>query len=155
MGRILELDGARDLRWLFETHDIWVRAQDCRLLLDSIPDPAFGALWDMGHTYRVGGEEPVDSFSAIGPRVGYVHVKDAIYDPASPLAMQDGWHYVVPGTGQLPLVESLSLLRENGYGGWLLFEHEKRWHPNLPEPEEVFPSFVHWIRPLIDPILGA
>lgn len=147
--RILEVDGARDLHWLFETHDLWVKAQHCRMLLDRIADPAFGALWDLGHTYRVGGEEPADSFGAIGPRVGYVHVKDAVYDPASPLAMQDGWRYVVPGTGDLPLEESLALLQENGYDGWLLFEHEKRWHPELPEPEEVFPRFVDWIRPLI------
>ena len=151
IARILEIDGAGDLRWLFETHDLWVKAQDCRLLLDSVPDPAFGALWDMGHTFRVGREEPLDSFGAIGPRVGYVHVKDAVYDPASALAMDDGWHYVVPGSGELPLWESISLLQENGYDGWLLFEHEKRWHRNLPEPEEVFPAFVDWIRPLVDP----
>jgi sugar phosphate isomerase/epimerase len=150
-ARILEIDGARDLRWLFETHDLWVKAQHCRLLLESVPDPAFGALWDLGHTYRVGGEEPADSFQAIGPRVGYVHVKDAVYNPASPLAMEDGWHYVLPGSGELPLKESISLLRENGYDGWLLFEHEKRWHPELPEPENVFPAFVDWIRPLINP----
>jgi sugar phosphate isomerase/epimerase len=148
--RILEMDGARDLRWLFETHDLWVKAKDCRLLLDRIPDPAFGALWDLGHTYRVGGEEPVDSFQAIGSRVGYAHVKDAVHDPDSPLAMADGWHYVAPGTGELPLEESISLLQRNGYDGWLLFEHEKRWHPELPEPEEVFPRFVEWIRPLLD-----
>lgn len=154
VGRILELDGARDLRWLFETHDLWVKAQDCRLLLDGISDPAFGALWDMGHTYRVGGEEPEESFSAIGSRVGYVHVKDAIYDPASPLAMADGWHYVAPGTGELPLAASIALLQEGGYDGWLLFEHEKRWHPDLPEPEEVFPHFVDWIRPMLDPPTG-
>ncbi|MGD8466461.1 MAG: sugar phosphate isomerase/epimerase [Anaerolineae bacterium] len=150
-ARILEIDGARDLRWLFETHDLWVKAQHCRLLLESVPDPAFGALWDLGHTYRVGGEEPADSLQAIGPRVGYVHVKDAVYNPASPLAMEDGWHYVLPGSGELPLKESISLLRENGYDGWLLFEHEKRWHPELPEPENVFPAFVDWIRPLINP----
>jgi sugar phosphate isomerase/epimerase len=154
MARILEIDGARELRWLFETHDLWVKAQHCRLLLDSIPDPAFGALWDMGHTYRVGREGPAESFSAIGPRVGYVHVKDAVYDPVSPLTMQDGWHYVAPGTGELPLAESLSLLQKSGYDGWLLFEHEKRWHPDLPEPEDVLPGFVDWIRPLIDPTRG-
>lgn len=143
------------MSWLFETHDLWVKAQHCRLLLENIPDPAFGALWDMGHTYRVGREAPADSFRAIGTRVGYVHVKDAAFDPDSPLAMQDGWHYVVPGTGELPLAESLALLQESGYDGWLLFEHEKRWHPNLPEPEEIFPRFVDWIRPLIDPTVGA
>jgi sugar phosphate isomerase/epimerase len=148
--RILELDGARDLKWLFETHDNWVQAEHCRLLLDSIPDPAFGALWDMGHTWRVGHEKPGASFSAIGPRISYTHVKDAVYDPDSPLAMKDGWHYVNPGTGELPLAESIHLLKENGYDGWLLFEHEKRWHLNLPDPEEIFPQFVAWVRPLIN-----
>ena len=147
--QILALDGARDLRWLFETHDLWVQAKDCRLLLDNIPDLAFGALWDMGHTWRVGGERPSDSWAAIGDRTGYVHIKDAVYNPDSRLAMKDGWHYVAPGTGELPLVESINHLKADGYEGWLLFEHEKRWYPNLPEPEEIFPAFANWVRPLI------
>lgn len=142
---ILALDGARDLNWLFETHDLWIQSQDCRLLLDAIPAP-FGALWDMGHTSRVGGETPAQTWAAIGPRVGYTHIKDAVYDPAHPQAMEDGWHYVAPGSGQLPLAESIHLLRRSGYDGWLQFEHEKRWHPDLPEPEEIFPLFVRWVR---------
>jgi sugar phosphate isomerase/epimerase len=145
VASILELDGARELRWLFETHDLWVQARHCRMLLDTIPDPAFGALWDMGHTWRVGREKPVDSFAAIGPRVGYTHIKDALYDPDSPLAMKDGWRYVAPGKGELPLSESIDLLKHNGYDGWLVFEHEKRWHPNLPEPEVIFPLFAGWV----------
>jgi len=91
----------------------------------------------------------VESFDAIGSRVGYTHIKDAVYDPESPLAMKDGWHYVAPGTGELPLKESIELLKANGFDGWLLFEHEKHWHPNLPEPEEIFPQFVQWIKPLL------
>jgi sugar phosphate isomerase/epimerase len=147
--KILELDGARALLWLFETHDNWVQAEHCKLLLDNIPDPAFGALWDMGHTWRVGREKAADSFAAAGPRIGYAHIKDALYEPDSALAMGDGWHYVAPGTGELPLIESIALLQANGYDDWLLFEHEKRWHSNLPEPEEIFPQFVEWIRPII------
>jgi sugar phosphate isomerase/epimerase len=149
LERILELDGARSLHWLFETHDLWVQARYCRLLLEGIPDPAFGALWDMGHTWRVGGETPEGSFEALGARVGYTHVKDAVYDPAHPRSMNDGWRYVTPGTGELPLAESIQLLKTTGYDGWLLFEHEKRWHPQLPEPEEIFPQFVRWIKPII------
>jgi hypothetical protein len=38
-------------------------------------------------------------------------------------------------------------LKSSGYDGWLQFEHEKRWHPNLPEPEEIFPVFAKWARP--------
>lgn len=145
---ILALEGASELKWLFETHDLWIKARDCRLLLDNIPNPAFGALWDMGHTPRVGGESPAESYEAIGPRVGYTHVKDAVYQPDHELAMKDGWRYVLPGTGQLPLVEAIGLLKQNGYGGWIVFEHEKRWHPSLPEPEEAFPAFVKWVRGL-------
>ena len=147
--QILALDGADRLNWLFETHDNWIRAQDCRFLLDRIDNPAFGALWDMGHTARVGGETPEESYAAIGVRVGYTHVKDATYDPAHPEAMKDGWRYVLPGEGQLPLAEAIQLLRVKGYDSWILFESEKRWHPNLPEPEVAFPAFVNWIRPLL------
>ncbi|MEP7290495.1 MAG: sugar phosphate isomerase/epimerase [Chloroflexota bacterium] len=141
---ILELDGASSLHWLFETHDNWVKANDCKLLLDHIDNPAFGALWDMGHTNRVGGETPQQSYAAIGARVGYTHVKDAVFDYSHPEAMEDGWRYVLPGHGQLPLAEAIAVLRQHGYDGWLLFEQEKRWHPELAEPEVAFPAFVRW-----------
>ncbi len=146
---ILALDGARSIRWVFETHDLWIKARDCTLLLDSIESPSFGALWDMGHTSRVGEESPQDTYAAIGKRIGYCHVKDAVHDPKHPKAMEDGWHYVLPGTGQLPLAQSIGILKRNGYDGWLASEHEKRWHPNLDEPEVLFPAFVRWARPLI------
>jgi sugar phosphate isomerase/epimerase len=149
MEDIFALDGATELSWLFETHDHWIRARDCKLLLDRISNSAFGALWDMGHTSRVGGESPEESYTALGSRIGHTHLKDAAYDPEHAQAMEDGWRYVLPGTGQLPLVEAITLLKHHGYDGWLMFEHEKRWHPELPEPEIAFPAFVKWIVPLI------
>ena len=147
--KLLELDGARELKWVFETHDEWIKAADCKLLLDRIDDPSFGVLWDMGHTARVGGETPAETYAAVGPRTFYTHVKDAVYDVDHPQAMGDGWRYVPPGLGQLPLAEAIALLKENGYEGWIMFEHEKRWHPELEEPEVIFPQFVGWARPLI------
>lgn len=149
MGHLLSLDGAASLNWLFETHDNWIRASDCRLLLDIIPHHAFGVLWDMGHTARVGGETPAQSYAAIGARIGNTHVKDAVYDPQHPEAMADGWHYVLPGDGQLPLAEAIMLLNQAGYDGWLTFENEKRWHPSLAEPDEAFPAFASWAKLLL------
>lgn len=145
---ILSLPGARDVVWCFETHDHWIKGEHARLLLDAIEDPAFGALWDMGHTFRVGKEPPERTLELIGPRIAYAHVKDATHDASHPLAMGDGWRYVVPGTGQLPLAESIRRLAATGYDGYLTFEHEKRWVANLPEPEEMFPKFVAWVRSL-------
>ena len=148
MAKLLDQDGGRDFKWIFETHDHWIASDDCKLLLDRIPDPVFGALWDMGHTARVGGEDPADSLNALGDRVYYIHVKDAIYDASHPLAMKDGWRYVSPGTGELPLAEAIALLKQRGYEGWVMFEHEKRWHDELPEPEEIFPEFTTWFKSL-------
>ena len=148
MEAVLDLDGARDFKWVFETHDHWIASADCKLLLDRIPDQAFGALWDMGHTARVGGEAPAETLSALGDRVYYLHVKDAVYDTSHPEAMKDGWRYVQPGTGQLPLAQAVGLLKEKGYEDWVMFEHEKRWHPELPEPEVIFPQYVSWFKSL-------
>ena len=58
MEQILALDGASDLKWLFKTHDEWIKAVECKLLLDRIPKEAFGVLWDVSYTARVGEESP-------------------------------------------------------------------------------------------------
>ena len=97
----------------------------------------------------MGGETPAETFGYIGPRVKYTHVKDAAYDPKHPQAMKDGWRYTLAGEGQLPLAESIAILKRAGYNGYLLCEHEKRWHPELPEPEVMFPAFIKWAKPLI------
>lgn len=143
---IMELSGGDALNWVFETHDNWIKSEDAGRLVDSINHPAFGALWDIGHTARVGAETPQQTYSAIGTRVMYTHIKDAVFQPEHPLAMGDGWRYVLPGEGTLPLAEGVQLLLANGYEGWFNFEHEKRWHPELEEPEVVFPAYVRWAR---------
>jgi sugar phosphate isomerase/epimerase len=149
MNEVLALPDARKLSWNFETHDHWIASKDCLLLLNFVTDPAFGALWDIGHTPRVAGEPPEETFAAIGPRVRYAHVKDAVKKEVAPGGKGDGWQYVLPGEGQLPLDRAIRVLQKGGYDGWLLFEHEKRWHPELPEPEIAFPAYVKWARPII------
>jgi sugar phosphate isomerase/epimerase len=83
---------------------------------------------------------------AIGDRLRYIHVKDAVRAEGHPLAMKDGWRYVLPGSGELELAAGIRLLKSSGYDGWLMFEHEKRWHPELENPEITFPSFIRWVE---------
>ena len=149
MDAILSLDGARDLHWLYETHDVWLRVDEISLLMARIPDPDFGLLWDVGNTAEMSGDLPHDIIAAGGGRLGYVHVKDAVQDPDHPLAEENGWRYVNPGEGEFHLNEAMFALKESGYDGWVVLEHEKRWHPEIQEPEEVFPAFLRWIDPLI------
>jgi sugar phosphate isomerase/epimerase len=146
MEEILSLDGANNLIWLLETHDQWIESENCLLLINQVRSKNFGILWDMGHTARMGNETPSQTLNCLGDHIQYLHVKDAIKDPSLPNAMPGGWHYVVPGTGILPIQEGIQLMRKRGYDGWLTFEFEKRWQRHLPEPEEVFPQFVTWAR---------
>lgn len=150
---ILGLDGAEKIDWLLETHDLWVHSADCRLMVEKIAQKNFGVLWDIGNTPHEAGEAPVETLDEIGRWVRYTHIKDILYDPTHPLAMQSGWRYVLPGQGQVPLSEAVRALRSRGYDGWLTFEHEKRWHPVLPGPEEAFPAFVHWARSNFEPTI--
>lgn len=145
MESILSLPSADDVTWLIETHDNWTSSDDCRLLSEQLPDEV-GVLWDIGHTSRVGREDPAETWMTLGDEVEYIHLKDAVYNPSHPKAMDDGWRYVLPGDGQLPLAEGLDLLDERGYDGWMMYEHEKRWHPELADPEVAYPAFIEWFK---------
>lgn len=146
LERILALDGAEALAWCLETHDHWVGADDVALLLERLPASALGVVWDVGHTPRVTKERPADSWTAYGARVLNTHFKDAAFDPQHPHAMEDGWRYVYLGEGALPLAEAVEVLAKHGYEGYLTLEHEKRWHPELPEPEDMFPHALAWFE---------
>lgn len=145
MQGILALDGARKVKWVLETHDAWIASSHFVMLLSQLPKDAVNTLWDIAHSHCYANETPAQAVAAFGARVIYTHVKDSVRDSKA----KDGhsaWRYVQPGTGEVPLAESIRLLKKAGYNGWLVFEHEKRWIPDLPEPEAVFPGFVTWAR---------
>jgi sugar phosphate isomerase/epimerase len=149
LREILRLDGAQFLNWCVETHDTCTSGKGLAKFLEGIDHPSVGALWNLGHPPRFHGESPADTYAAIGKRVKYTHVKDAVKDPGNPHSAQDGWRYVSPGEGQIPLKECVDLLKKGGYEGYLTLEHEKRWHQDLPEPEEAFPKYVKWGRSVL------
>jgi sugar phosphate isomerase/epimerase len=144
--KVLKLDGADQVQWVFETHDNWVSSKDCKLLTDAVASPNFGILWDMAHTSRTSKESPQQTLELVGDRVRYLHIKDAKHDPTHPDIMKDGWRYVSPGEGDLPIEKGIRSLLDRGYNGWFTFEHEKRWQPKLEEPEVAFRKFSEWMQ---------
>jgi sugar phosphate isomerase/epimerase len=123
---------------LLETHDHFATGQRAAEALALVPSGAAGALWDVHHPYR-NGEPPAETLRLIGRRLGFVHFKDA----------RAGGQLVLPGKGDLPLREFVSALKRIGYEGFISFEWEKAWHPDLPEPEVAFPAFIELLRPLL------
>jgi sugar phosphate isomerase/epimerase len=53
---------------------------------------------------------------------------------------------VLLGEGDVPLKKMLDMLVAGGYAGYAILEWEKRWIPELAEPEVVFPQYVHKMR---------
>lgn len=53
--------------------------------------------------------------------------------------------YVLTGTGDVPVRSQVQVLAAAGYKGSYCFEWEKKWHPEIEEPEVAFPHFARTI----------
>ncbi len=120
-----------------ETHDAFSASSVVAELLAMVPSGVVGAVWDSHHPYRMG-QQPDEVWADIGPRVLLAQVKDARRDAAR----ADGWQLVLLGQGEVPVREMLELLAGQGYEGWVSVEWEKRWHPEIEEPEVALPQHL-------------
>jgi fatty-acyl-CoA synthase len=84
------------------------------------------------------GERPAEVFANLGPHILLAQVKDARRTAAS----GDGWQLVLLGAGEVPVADMLGLLVAGGYPHWISVEWEKRWHPEIEEPEIALPQHL-------------
>jgi sugar phosphate isomerase/epimerase len=120
-----------------ETHDSFSASAVVAELLALVDSAAVGAVWDSHHPYRVG-EQPADVWANLGRRILLAQVKDARRAPMR----EDGWQLVLLGEGEVPVRDMLALLASGGYPGWVSVEWEKRWHPEIAEPEVALPQHL-------------
>ena len=95
-------------------------------------------LWDTLHTYRHN-EGADDTWSLLGPRIRLVHVKDAF------VATPQIFDLALTGEGTVPIGSFLDLLETNAYDGFVNFEWEKGWHPEIAGPEIALPQFMRYV----------
>ena len=120
---------------LLETHDAFSTGAQAAEALRQAAHPQVGALWDLHHPFRQG-EAPAETFAALRPYVKGTHVKDS----------RPGGTYCLLGEGDVPISEMLRLLKGGGYEGWINLEWEKRWIPELADPEIAFPQYAAKLR---------
>jgi sugar phosphate isomerase/epimerase len=124
-----------------ETHDSFSSSERVAQALDAVDSPWIAALWDSHHPYRMG-ESNEQVVGVLDSRIAHVHVKDARrLEPNG-----STWQLVPLGEGEVPVAGMLRLLRERGYEGYVSVEWEKRWHPELAEPEVALPQHIAWLR---------
>ncbi len=117
-----------------ETHDEFASSMTVARALALAPSPAVGAIWDLFHTARMG-ETPAQALDQIGDRVLNVHLKDG-------RRTADGWQLLLLGEGEIPVKDALRLLHARGYDDFISVEWEKKWHPEIPEPEVAYPQHL-------------
>ena len=127
-----------DVTLAVETHDDWTNSNVFARLMAEVNHPRVRALWDLHHPFRANGEPAEVTYKNLAPYVVSVHVKDSIPTPEGPEPQQ----YGLIGAGDVPLKQMLDMLVAGGYDGYAILESEKRWTPNLLEPEVLFPQYV-------------
>ena len=121
-----------------ETHDDFSASSVVAELL-AMADPRWvGAVWDSLHPHRAG-ETPADVYANLGGRILLAQVKDA---RRTMRGEGDGWQLVLLGEGEVPVRQMLGLLAAGGYRNWISVEWEKRWHPEIEEPEVALPQHL-------------
>jgi sugar phosphate isomerase/epimerase len=122
--------------WL-ETHGDFATAADVGSILDKTGEASIGVIWDPANAFAQIGEAPILNVEMAG-RIRHVHLKDLRRD------VQSTPDYVLVGQGEFPLETMFESLVQISYEGFVSFEWEKHWHPELAPPEIALPHFIEW-----------
>ena len=120
---------------LIESHGDFTRSADLENILTSVASPQFALLWDAHHTFAAGKEQPAETYAKLGRWIRHTHLKDSRPEGADR-------RYVLLGTGDVPVTEQVKVLVKAGYKGYYCLEWEKKWHPEIEEPEVAFPQYA-------------
>lgn len=113
---------------LIESHGDFTDSPSLLEILERADSPAVALLWDAHHTFVASHEAPEDTVRQLGRWVRHTHLKDSVAAGAAR-------RYVLTGTGEVPVRRQVEALAQIGYRGYYSFEWEKRWHPEIEEPE--------------------
>jgi sugar phosphate isomerase/epimerase len=124
-----------------ETHDHWCSGDHAMQVVQAVDSPGFGVVYDICNSFLSGIETWEATYDRIRRHICYCQLKDGY-------RATDGGEVanVMVGAGDLPLRPILARLKADGFAGFLSFEWEKKWHPELEPPERAFPQFVHKVR---------
>jgi len=138
LSEVADETHARGVTALLETHDHFSTSKSILDLFSRGASRHLGILWDTLHTYRHG-ESGAHTWAQLGPHIKHVHVKDSAKSSA------EGFDLVLTGEGTAPIPSFLEVLKTANYNGYVDFEWEKAWHPEIEEPEVAIPHFARYM----------
>ena len=127
----------------FETHGDFARAESAAEIVTLANHPQVKLIWDVANSLAAG-DDIQHAARVVQPYLAHVHLRDA-----KPVAGSEHWLPVLAGAGRVSFVEAVTALTELNYDGFISFEWEKYWHPEIEDPEVALPDFVNAMRELL------
>jgi sugar phosphate isomerase/epimerase len=124
--------------WL-ETHGDFASSEETAAILHKASHPMAAVLWDPANCFIESKESAPAGAARLGASIRHMHFKDLLIEP-------DKWTPVLTGEGNFPVCEVQAALRQIDYRGFVSFEWEKKWHPEIPDATVALPHFARWWR---------
>lgn len=129
---------------LLETHGDFADLKTLKPILEGTKRPEFGILWDIEHTFKIYGDDVETFYNKVGHLIKHVHIKDA-------KKLGNEFKLCGIGEGDVPIKKVLEILNQNNFEGYVSLEWEKKWKPELDEPEIAIPFFKKYMDNLLNP----
>jgi sugar phosphate isomerase/epimerase len=136
---LAEITEARGVELWLENHGDFAAAPQTAAILAQAACPRAGMVWDPANSFAATQEQPAEGAALLRAAIRHVHIKDLRRD-------QNGWKHVLTGEGDFPLLDLKGALDRLQYDRFLSFEWEKKWHPEIADPEIALPHFARWFR---------
>jgi sugar phosphate isomerase/epimerase len=126
-----------------ETHGDFARGDTAAEIVRLADHPNVSLIWDVANSLAAG-DSIEESASAVARYLTHVHLRDA-----RPIEGREHWLPVLAGRGAVSFAAAIAALSRLGYQGYVSFEWEKYWHPEIEEPEIALPDFVRAIKQVV------
>jgi sugar phosphate isomerase/epimerase len=123
-----------------ETHGDFARGEVAAEIVRLAEHPNVALIWDVANSLAAG-DSIEGAARAVSPHLAHVHLRDAQAVEGS-----EHWLPVLAGRGRVSFEAAVGALQELNYEGYISFEWEKYWHPEIEEPEVALPDFINAMR---------
>ena len=135
--------GPSGIRVGLETHGDFARGYLAAEIMRLANHPKVALIWDVANSVAAG-DSIEGAAHAVGPYLAHVHLRDA-----RAVKGQEHWLPVLAGHGVVSFAAAVNVLRGLNYKGYISFEWEKYWHPEIEEPEIALPDFVKAMKTIL------
>lgn len=140
IGLLCEYAAGTPVSILLEVHGVFNTKERILRICQGISHKNFGILWDIGHTDKIYFDDFAAFYTPLRPWIRHVHIKDQ-----KRLGGQE-YALCMVGEGDVPIAAIVKAMLRDGYPGYFSLEWEKKWHPELEEPQLAFERHASIMR---------